>query len=150
MNISDILIKKFKDYNCQSIVKNEISTFEIINPFWEENITVITEGEELIFSFSYQHAHFSNDVDSIFKYISNFLEAKQVVVEFFMNDNKIFGGDRSINELDKSTGDTILKSFFNNDEIYAQYKNCLQGQRCCCKIRCWNNKYNEDIDFILN
>ena len=153
MNIFSTLAEKFRNYNNQIIIIDGVNTFEIINPFWKENIRLIVKENEIIFCFSYQHAHFNNDdFDELVEYINDFLTSKRIVIEFFIEEEHVFGGDREINENDILSSENVLKYFFgsnyNSHDNYIRYKShIINGKKCYCKIRGWNNKNNKDITF---
>jgi hypothetical protein len=153
------LIERLKEmysgYETKMEVDNGINYFVIINPFWNENIRISYE-DGIIFFFSFQHAHFDycddidDNIDSLIEYINFYLEGEQVAIEFLQGKTNIFGGDRCQNDIDMSSGESLLKSFTgDNTPLYESLYKQLKGLNCHCSIRGWNSVNNKDIDFIL-
>jgi hypothetical protein len=142
----------FCDYDTCVATNNNVQTFEIVNPNWEENIRVVTEENGFIFFFAYQHAHFDyDDVDNLISYVRDYLSEQRVSIEFFCEDDALFGGDSYLNNIDFSSGESLLRSFTGeNDDLYMHIIEGFIGRNCCCKIRCWNDKNNQDIEFRID
>ncbi|MDF2556534.1 MAG: hypothetical protein K0R71_362 [Bacillales bacterium] len=145
MSILENLKKEFSEYNTCIINKNGIDSFEIINPFGGENISVNFEDNEWTFFFSYQHTHFDDDLDSLIKCIHDYLDEKLVSIEFFLDGKARFGGQRYLEDINMSSGESLLKDFGYYGSLLEHFK----SKNYCCKIRCWNNTLNRDIDFVI-
>ena len=150
------LAEVYGEYQTRIESIDGIDYFVIINPFWDENIK-ISEEDGIIFFFSYQHAHFDyygadidKNIDCLIEYINDFLDEQLVVVEFFQEDAAVFGGSRYLNDIDVSSGESMLKSFAgDNITLYEHFREQLKGSNCRCLIRGWNNVCNKDIEFVL-
>ncbi|MDR1563854.1 MAG: hypothetical protein LBS74_02745 [Oscillospiraceae bacterium] len=148
MDLLKRLTETYKNYNTRVETKNGTEYFVILNPFGDENIEVMLD--EVIFRFSFQHAHFDEEEDSLFDYIDDFLSSKQVSFEFFVEGTDSFGGSRYLDEIDTSSGTALLNSFTDgNKSLYTYLSKKLKGANCRCSIRAWNSTQNRDIDFTL-
>lgn len=141
---------RYMDTCCTLSEEGDALTFEIINPFWDENIEVMLERDEITFFFAYQHAHFEDIGDAI-DYVWEYVAGNLVSIEFFGNGKDLFGGGKVFDDIDTTSGESLLRSFTGDDrELYkCLVKNYLKGKNCCCKIRGWNSVQNRDIEFVL-
>jgi len=163
MDLFEILSEIYKDYETTIETRNDgdyygdIDYFVIINPHGSNNIEVSNPREEgIIFWFSYQHAHFDycddmqDNIEDLIEYINDFLEDRRASIEFLDGDTPLFGGDRNPDDIDTSSGESILKDFVaDNDSLYKQVKRDLEGIACRCSIRGWSGKHDRDINFVL-
>ena len=159
MDVLQLLAEELKDYNPQIVLENEIRTFKIRNPFWEEDLVVVNEGlvgdhDRIIVHFSYQHNHFDNgELDELVEYIKDILNSKRIVYEFFVEDKHSYGGDSKVSETDMSSDESTIRSFFNTTDDYwslinyTSYLKHSSGTKRCCKIRSWDKRYHKDIYF---
>jgi len=150
------LSEVYKDYEIWLESEVGIDYIVIVNPFGGENIR-ISDEDGIIFFFSYHHAHFDygvdidDNIDCLVDYINSFLYERHVAIEFFHGDTNLFGGSRSLDDIDASSGETLLKSFTgdNFSSLQKHFYEQLRGINCHCSIRGWDIAYNKDIDFIL-
>ena len=159
MDLFAKLSEVYSNYETKIESDNGMACFVIVNPFWNEDIRVYYEElEGIIFAFSFQHAHFARfagedmagSIDSLIQYINDFLDGKAVAVEFFKGETAIGGGSRNLNDMDMSSGKSLLKSFAgDNSFFFESVYNNVKGLACRCSIRGWNNANNKDVDFIL-
>ena len=145
------LMMEYKDYDTKIVSNDGFDSFEIINPFWQENIRVFLDDDnDIVFSFAFQHACFEKNVDDLIGYINDYLHGKQASMEFFEGDDDLFGGGRYQTDIDTSSGESLLRSFAgDNILLYEDLYKRLRGCDCCCSIRGWNAMHNLDIDFVL-
>jgi len=156
MELFTRLTEIFKDYETKIEPYDGMDRFLIINPFSDEHIRV-SDDDGIIFYFSTQHAHFDyysdidENIESLVDYINDFLSGKRVAIEFFCGDTDICGGDRYIDDIDFSSGESLLNSFTGGNlrSLHKTLYRKLKGQNCHCSIRSWNNALNKDIDFVL-
>jgi len=149
MNLLARLSKEYIDYETKIETKDGSGFFVIVNPFWHENIRISLDDESIFF-FSFHHAHCDCDVDYLVEYINNFLHGKWVSIEFFQEATDLFGGARDLDDIDISSGDSLLRSFTgDNDSLYDHLYKQIKGLNCRCSIRGWDNANNKDIDFVL-
>ena len=153
--LTEKLTKVYEKYETKIESKNDGNYFVIVNPFWDENIQ-ISDEDGIIFFFSFQHAHFDycdnidDNIDCLIEYINAFLEEDRVAIEFLRGSTNLFGGDRSQDDIDITSGESLLKSFAGDDaELYESFCDQVKGSRCRCSIRGWNSAANKDIDFVL-
>lgn len=150
MDLFSELEMEYKDYETRRGTIDGADMFEIINPFGCDNIRAILDGEDIILSFAFQHAHFGKNMDGIIEYINDYLKSEWVSIEFFEGENDLFGGERNMADIDTSSGESLLKSFTGDNRLlYEDLYEQLKGRNCCCSIRGWNAVNNLDIDFIL-
>ncbi len=155
MELFSKLTEVYKSYNTKIEKINGFDCFVIINPFGGDNIQVF-DDDGILFSFSYQHAHFDygedkdENMEYLMDYVNDFLDEKQVVIEFFQGDINLFGGSRYIEDIDSSSGESLLRSFSGDDNsLYEALYKQVKGVSCSCSIRGWNDKDNKDIEFTL-
>ena len=154
VNLFTKLAEVYKDYETKIEAINYIDYFVIVNPFGNNNILVSEEGGiNLIFSST--SAHFNHNADAnenvndLIKCINEFLNGKLVVLQFFKEDDIAFSGSRYLEDIDMSSGESLLESFMqSNGPFKASYEG-IKGFNYRCLIRGWNNEHNQDFDFIL-
>jgi hypothetical protein len=149
------LSNEYNGYETKIEVNNGVDYFTIVNPLWNENIRISYE-DGIIFFFSFQHTHFDycedfdDNIDSLIEYINSYIDGKRVAIEFLHEETNLFGGDRCPEDIDISSGETLLKSFVGDDKsFYEILCEQINGIRCRCSVRGWNSEDNKDIDFIL-
>jgi len=155
MDLFSKLVEVYKDYRTRIESIDGRDYFVIVNPSWDENIRV-SEEDGIVFFFSNQHAHFDycddidENIDCLIEYINAFLHEKQVSIEFFQGDTDLFGGSRRLDDLDMSSGKSLLRNFTDdNKSLYKIIYKQLKGLNCRCSIRAWDSTYNKDIDFVI-
>jgi hypothetical protein len=149
------IIEAYKDYDTsvESSKDRYYKVFEIKNPYGNDNIKVVDDGEITVY-FAYQHAHLAfmasswekDNIDVLTEYIDDFISGKKVSVEFFVGDTSVLGGDLPVAEIDMASGESILKIFIDENNLY--YKS-LKGHNCRFAIRGWDSRLNKDINFVL-
>lgn len=150
MKVRATLINAYRDRQTEMWVRKGVLTFVIVNPHWDENITVESLHNELTFYFSYQHAHFDRDLEGLLAYIDGFLNEDHVVIEFFREEERLFGGARPLADLDRSSGNAVLASAFKDDpDMLQKIRDTFRGQKLRCEIRGWNDRVNKDMDFEM-
>lgn len=83
-------------------------------------------------------------------YINNFLCGNWVAIEFFHENTDLFGGACRLEDIDISSGDSLLRSFTgDNASLHGHLLKQIKSLDCRCLIRGWNNKNSRDIDFII-
>lgn len=87
-----------------------------------------------------------NNIDGLIKYIGDFLNGKKVVTEFFVGYSNIFGGEKYLDDIDISSGESLMRSFLGEDSSYYE---SLKGCDCRCVIRSWNGVHNKDFKFVI-
>ena len=143
------LTEEYRDYNTRIEKADAFDSFIIINPFWCENIRVSLD-DEMIMYFSFHHAHCDASIDYLIEYINGIISEMWVAIEFFEEDSPLFGGCRHKDEIDISSGKSLIRSFTGeNESLYDHLFERLQGHNCRCSIRGWNNVDNKDFDFEL-
>ena len=154
MNLFSKLAEVYKDYKTRIEAINSIDYFVIINPFWNENILVTDEGS-INFIFSSTSVQFNcnedqnENVNDLITCINDFLNGRQVVLQFFKEGDIAFTGRRYLKDIDMSTGESLLESFVQSNGIFKPSYEGLKGFNCRCSIRGWNDELNQDIDFVL-
>ena len=68
----------------------DYSNAVIVNPNYDENITV--HDDEFIVCFSFQHRHFEEENDLI-DWIRKIISGNTFAIEFFNNEQRGFGGE---------------------------------------------------------
>ena len=156
-----LLTEAYKSYFTEIGEKDGFAVFTIINPFWDGNIEVHIDsddisGEGIIFYFPLHHAHFDEDFDSLIEYINDFLQGERFAVALYQDDNLILGCSYR-GEIDTSSGESIVKSLAgdgplypgSNTTAYESLQKQLEGRHGRCSIRGWNNALNQDIEFTM-
>ncbi|MCL2817011.1 MAG: hypothetical protein FWD39_01315 [Clostridiales bacterium] len=160
-----ILAKRLKERltethsNCETKIKTEggVNYFVIVNPSGGDDIRIsCTDGEGINLSFASQGAHFGfcaenidDNVDALMGYINDYLCEKKVFIEFFHEETTLFCGEAYLNDLDASSGKSLLKSFVNDTALYEILYKKIKGLNCRCSIRAWDAANNKDMDFVL-
>jgi predicted transcriptional regulator len=101
----------------------------------------------LTFYFSYQHAHFQNDIDELILYINCFLSDDYVALEFFDGDKDIFGGGVSLQDVDIFSADAIAARFGHNADLFNYYIDRSKSKAISYKARSWSGLH--DVDAVI-
>ncbi len=115
---ADKIKEHFQKYNIVTCVKNHEVSLVITNTnVNNRNIKICFNKDEIIFYFSYQHAHFYyNDLRGLIEYIDSFLTNQIAAIEFFEGDRDCCGGSRKYSCIDITTAETIASLFVENKE----------------------------------
>ncbi len=120
---------------------DDFSNAVIVNPNYDENITVYDDEYEYIVCFSFQHCHF-DDEDDIIEWIHSIIFNNTLAIEFFKNEQRCFGGEIDAKELQYLTYEKLER--FTG--YYGTAK--LLDVADSFKIRGWDNKNNLDCTII--
>ena len=115
----------------------DYSNAVIVNPNYDENITVYDDEYEFIVCFSFQHRHFE-DKDDLIDWIRKIISGNTFAIEFFNNEQRHFGGEIAAEELQDLSYE-ILEHFTG---YYGLTK--LFDVANSFKIRGWDSKNNFD------
>ncbi len=109
----------------------------IVNPNYDENITVYDDEFEFTVCFSFQHRHFE-DEDDIVEWIHKIISGNTFAIEFFNNEQPRFGGEIDAEEL--------LGLTYEKLEQFTGYYGATKLAEIAdlFKIRGWDSKYNFD------
>ncbi len=77
---------------------DDYSNAVIVNPNWNENITVYDDEYEFRVCFSFQHRHFE-DKEDVVEWICKVIESRILAIEFFNKGQRRFGSDIETAEL---------------------------------------------------
>lgn len=119
---------------------DDFSNAVILNPNYNENITVYDEGHEFIVCFSFQHCHLEDEEDVV-EWIYEIIAGNKFAIEFFNNGHGGFGGEIDEKELQDLTYEK-LEQFTG---YYGLTK--LLDVADLFKVRGWDNKNNFDFTF---
>lgn len=109
----------------------------IVNPNYDENITVYDDEYEFIVCFSFQHRHFE-DGDDLIDWIRKIISGNTFAIEFFNNEQRRFGGEIDAEELQGLS----YKKLEHFTGYYGLTK--LFDVVNSFKIRSWDSKNNYD------
>ncbi len=120
---------------------DDFSEAVILNPNYNENITVYDEGFEFIVCFSFQHRHLEDEEDVV-EWIGEIIAGNIFAIEFFNNEQRRFGSeinaeelqDLSYEKLEQFTGYYGLTKLFDMADSF--------------KVRGWDSKNNFDFTFF--
>lgn len=113
----------------------------ILNPNYDENITVYDDEYEYIVFFSFQHRHFE-DEDDIIAWIRKIITGNTFAIGFFNNEQRCFGSEIDTEELQGLT----YKKLEQFTGYYGLTK--LLDVADSFKIRSWDGKNNFDYTMI--
>ena len=113
----------------------------ILNPNYDENITVYDNEYEYIVCFSFQHRHFEDEND-IIAWIRKIITGNTFAIEFFNNEQRCFGSEIDTEELQGLT----YKKLEQFTGYYGLTK--LLDVADSFKIRSWDGKNNFDYTMI--
>ncbi len=113
----------------------------ILNPNYNENITVYDEGFEFTVYFSFQHRHLE-DKEDVVEWVNEIITGNKFAIEFFNNEQRRFGSeidaeemqDLSYEKLEHFTGYYGLTKLFDMVDSF--------------KVRGWDSKNNFDFTFF--
>ena len=117
------------------------SNVVILNPNYDENITVYDDEYEFIACFSFQHRHFEDEED-IIEWIGKIISGNTFAIEFFNNNQRCFGSEIDTEELQGLT----YKKLEQFTGYYGLTK--LLDVVDSFKIRSWDGKNNFDYTMI--
>jgi len=120
---------------------DNFSNAVIVNPNYNENITVYDEGYEYIVCFSFQHCHLE-DTEEVVNWIREIITGNKFAIEFFNNDQRGFGGEIDVEELQNLTYEKLEK--FTGYYGLTKLLNVADS----FKIRGWDSKNNFDFTFF--
>ena len=119
----------------------DCSNATIVNPNYDESITVYDEGHEYIACFSFQHRHL-DDAESVVAWSRDIMTGQLFAIEFFREGRRCFGSEIEAGELEELTYEKLeqftgqfglTKLFFVADT---------------CKVRGWDSQQNFDASFV--
>ncbi len=116
---------------------NDCSNAMIVNPNYDENITVYDDEFEFTVCFSFHHRHFE-DEDDIIEWIHKIISGNTFAIEFFNHEQRSFGSEIDVEELQDLTYEKL--------EQFTGYFGLtkLLDVADSFKIRCWDSKNNFD------
>ncbi|MBR5515589.1 MAG: hypothetical protein IKU52_05250, partial [Clostridia bacterium] len=120
---------------------NDFSSAMVVNPNYNENITVYDDGFEFTVCFSFQHCHFEDEND-IIEWIRKITSGSTFAIEFFKNEQRRFGGEINAEELQ----DLSYKKLEQFTGYYGLTK--LLDVADSFKIRGWDSRNNFDCTLI--
>ena len=135
----DFLKDAFRGFELQ--FAEDESNVVILNPNYDENITVYDDEYEFTACFSFQHCHFEDEED-IIEWIGKIISGNTFAIEFFNNDQRRFGGEIDTEELQGLT----YKKLEQFTGYYGLTK--LLDVVDSFKIRSWDGKNNFDYTMI--
>lgn len=116
---------------------DDYSNAMIVNPNYDENITVYVDEYEFTVRFSFQHRHFE-DEHGIIDWIREIISGNIFLIEFFRNEQRSFGDEIGAEELQELAYEK-LEQFTG---YYGLTK--LRDVADSFKIRGWDSKNNFD------
>lgn len=120
---------------------DDFSNAVIINPNWNENITVYDDEYEFTVCFSFQHRHFE-DEDDVVEWIREIIDSNKLAIEFFNKEQRCFGSEIRAAELQDLSYE-YLEQFTG---YYGLTK--LLDEADSFKVRGWDSKNNFDFTFL--
>ncbi len=142
------IIEKIKNYkNIRYEIKDEI--LMIYNIDNNNSIEIIEETysskndsyREYIVSFSTQHCHFDDDIEEVIDYINKIMDDQTSQIEFYLNDEKRFGGDISREQFNNLSIKFLMDYFGYKEEYIKNYD---------YEIHSWSGKYDRKRQPITN
>lgn len=120
---------------------DDYSTAVVVNPDYNENITVYDDEFEFIVCFSFQHRHFEEE-DDIIEWIHKIISGNTFAIEFFNHEQRGFGGEIDAEELQDLTYEKV--------EQFTGYSGLtkLLDVADSFKIRGWDGKNNFDYTIV--
>ncbi len=114
---------------------DDYSKAMIVNPDYDENITVYDDEFQFTVCFSFQHCHFE-DEDCIIEWIRKIIYGNTLAIEFFNHEQRRFGGEIDAEELQDLTYEKLeqLTGYFGLTKLLDVADSF--------KIRGWNIKNN--------
>lgn len=114
---------------------DDFSNVVIMNPNYNENITVYDDGYEFVACFSFQHRHFE-DQNNLTKWIGEIISGNTFAIEFFNHEQRSFGGEIKKDELRGLSYEKLGQ--------LTGYATKLPDVADGFKIRGWDRKNNFD------
>ena len=137
MNENRLLFLKDVFPELELEVADDFSKATIINPNYNENITVYDDEFEFTVYFSFQHCHFKNE-DEVIEWIRNVISGNTFAIEFFNKEQRRFGGEIALAELQGL-------SYQRLEQLTGYYGSTkLKEVADSFKIRGWDSKNNFD------
>ena len=127
--------------NFELCFSNDFYKADIVNPNWDENITVYDEEYEFIVCFSYQHCHFENEEDVV-AWIREIIACNKFAIEFFNKEKRYCGTEIDWKEL-KDLSYEMLETITG---YYGVAK--LWSLADTFKVRGWDQRYNFDAMIV--
>lgn len=140
MTENRLLFLKENFYNFDVLFSEDFSNAEIVNPNWNESITVYDEEFEFTVCFSFQHCHFE-DAEDVVEWIFEVIDNKKLAIEFFNKEQRCFGSEIDVSALQDLTYERLEK--FTG--YYGLTK--LLDVADSFKVRGWDSKNNFDFTF---
>jgi len=116
---------------------DDFSSAVIVNPNYDENITVYDDEYEFTVCFSFQHCHFDEE-DDIIEWIREIISGNTFAIEFFNKGQRGFGGEIDLEKMQELTYEK-LEQFTG---YYGLTK--LLDVADSFKIRGWDSKNSFD------
>lgn len=132
MNFFKKLSFVYQNYNTKIVSNGRKKEFHIINPAKDENVIILLSHNKLAFCFSYQHAHFDEDINELIKYINLFLSDSYASLEFFNEDEDLFGGTISLKETNLFSAHQLIERFGAIDSYIQNSIDNALLYKCCC------------------
>ena len=138
-NKLSFLKESFPEFELQ--FSDNYSNAVIINPNWNENITVYDDEYEFVVCFSFQHRHFEDEED-VSGWIREIIGNNKLAIEFFNKEQRHFGSEIDTAELQNLS--------YNKLEQFTGYYGStkLLDVADSFKVRGWDYKYNFDFTFL--
>ncbi len=133
------LKESFPEFELQ--FSDNYSNAMIINPNWNENITVYDDEYEFVVCFSFQHRHFEDEEDVV-EWIREIIGNNKLAIEFFNKEQRRFGSEIETAELQ----DLSYEKLEQLTGYYGSTK--LLDVADSFKVRGWSYKYNFDFTFL--
>ncbi len=124
---------------------DDYSQVIIFNPFYDENITVFYYEEDeftpFCACFSFLHTH-CTDEDDVVAWINEIIFGKKFSIEFFKNEQRLFGGDID--------AESLIDLTYAELEHYTGYFGLtkLLDVADSFKVKGWEQKNNFDAIFV--
>lgn len=120
---------------------DDYSSAAIVNPNYNENITVYDEEYEFIACFSFQHRHFE-DEDEIIEWIRKIISGNKFAIEFFCKGQQRFGSEIESEKLPNLSYEQLKQftGYYGLSELLSIADTF--------KVRGWNNQHNFDATLV--
>ncbi len=120
---------------------DDYSTATIVNPNYDENITVYDDESEFIVCFSFQHRHFEDEAD-IIEWINEIISGNIIAIEYFNHGRRAFGGEIDAKKLQDLTYEKLEKitGYYGLTKLWEVADSF--------KTRGWDSKNNFDYTII--
>ena len=140
MSNNRLVFLKDAFYEFELQFADDYSNAIIVNPNYDENITVYDDEFEFTVCFSFQHRHFE-DEDDIIEWIHRIISGNTFAIEFFNHEQRGFGSEIDAEELEDLTYEKL--------EQFTGYFGLtkLLDVADSFKIRGWDSKNN--FDYII-